>query len=346
MLLLTAHCDLLACLGGRQWAPRCIVSMRLQVARSCRPGCLSAPGAWRTACMASNMTAERVRAAGGQQSWALHSALGGRKRKASDVLGAESAPRQAKRGATLLARMRSSLLLAQLWLLGVYQVPTSAACTGYKLCVQALRYHPASISYASGFFPLEHSRASIWQVRDPAPCLQALALALPWARMPAAHTRSGERDTAQTSPGSEAAPLLGGNGQAAWYPHAASGHCSEPLQGATHASVAPELAPERPKLPDDVAGSRCAPARQTQGSAGRQPQACTVAHAGLRLSLAPGGQVLGEADADKTTSPTSEPESASSRAPFFITPLAGGMSMRPAASLPTRYWIWFLQAYV
>ena len=151
MLLLMAYCDLLACLGGRQWAPRCVVSMRLQVARSCRPGCLSAPDAWRTACMANNMTAERMRAAGAQQSRALHSALGGRKRKASDVLGAESAPRQAKRGATLLARMRSSLLLAQLWLSGVYQVPTSAACTGYKLCVQALYYHPASISYASVF---------------------------------------------------------------------------------------------------------------------------------------------------------------------------------------------------
>ena len=176
-----------------------------------------------------------------------------------------------------------------------------------------------------------------------APWLQALALALPWARTPAAHTPSGERDTAPTSPGGEAAPLLGGNGQAAWQQHAASGHCSKHLQGAMHGSVAPELAPERPKLFADVAASRCAPARQTQGSAGFQAQTCTAAHAGMRLSLALGGQVLGEADADKTTSPTSEPESAYSRATFFITPLAGGMSMRPAASLPTRYRIWFLR---
>lgn len=84
--------------------------------------------------MAYNMTAERTRDAGARQSWAPQPALCGRKRKASDVLGAESAPRQAKRGATLLARMRSSLLLAQLWLSGVYQVPLSAACTGSKLC--------------------------------------------------------------------------------------------------------------------------------------------------------------------------------------------------------------------
>ena len=84
--------------------------------------------------MANNITAKRMQAAGAQQSWAPHAALGGRKRKASDVLGAESAPRQAKRGATLLARMRSSLLLAQLWLSGVYQVLESAACTGSRPC--------------------------------------------------------------------------------------------------------------------------------------------------------------------------------------------------------------------
>ena len=79
------------------------------------------------------MTALRTHAAGARQSLAPHQALGGRKRKANDVLGAESAPRQAKRGATLLASMRSSLLLAQLWLSGVYQVPMSAACTDYKV---------------------------------------------------------------------------------------------------------------------------------------------------------------------------------------------------------------------
>ena len=76
--------------------------------------------------MADNATARREQDTGARQSSAPCQALGGRKRKASDaLLGAESAPRKAKRGAALLARMRSSLLLAQLWLAGFYQVPVS-----------------------------------------------------------------------------------------------------------------------------------------------------------------------------------------------------------------------------
>lgn len=104
-----------------------------------------------------------------------------------------------------------------------------------------------------------------------------------------------------------------------------------------HGSVAREPSLERRKLSADVAASECTPARQAQGSAELEPQECTAAQAGMRLSLAPGGQLLGEANADMTTSPTSEPGSAYSRATLSTTPLSGSMSVRPSASLPTRY---------
>ncbi len=59
-----------------------------------------------------------------QQPLSRRYATGGRKRKASDALhGAIGAGRKAKRGAALLASVRDSLVLAQLWLAGLYQVP-------------------------------------------------------------------------------------------------------------------------------------------------------------------------------------------------------------------------------
>jgi hypothetical protein len=77
----------------------------------------------------------------------LRRGAGGRKRKAGDALLApDGAGRKAPRGGALLASVRGSLLLAQLWLAALYQVPPRPSARSSRRAASRVRRREITFS--------------------------------------------------------------------------------------------------------------------------------------------------------------------------------------------------------
>ena len=220
----------------------------------------------------------------------LRRGAGGRKRKAGDALLApDGASRKAPRGGALLASVRDSLLLAQLRLAALYQVPprpaarssrraaSRARCQNFTCSAQALQAcaAPRSLALLSSSTRAAHApraRALQRPSRRRARA-QALACALPWRRAPPLPARAPP----QAGRDNDATPFLGAGDRAA---------ARDPPCFARRAPLCPPSATAAPPLPPARPGGFV-------GGPAVLPRRTTSAPAGLLAALEEAGSAAG-----------------------------------------------------